>query len=99
MPAYVIVETRVTDKEKADRYRPLSGASVERHGGKFLARGGALTVLEGSWDPQRVVVVEFPSVEAARAWYTSEDYRAAREVRAGGGEWRIVVVEGIAPTS
>ena len=94
MPAYVVVETLITDPERAAKYRPLSGASVERHGGRFLARGGAVTRLEGSWDPKRVVVIEFPSVEQARAWYESEDYRAARQVRAGAGEWRIVVVEG-----
>ena len=96
MPAYVVVETLVTDAEKAAKYRPLSGASVERHGGRFLARGGAISVLEGTWDPKRVVVIEFPSVEKAREWYESDDYAVARAIRQGAGEWRIVVVEGVA---
>ena len=95
MSAYVVVETLVTDPERAARYRPISGASVERHGGRFLARGGAISVLEGSWDPKRVVVIEFPSVEKAREWYESEDYAVARTVRQGAGEWRIVLVEGV----
>jgi uncharacterized protein (DUF1330 family) len=95
--AYVVVETVVTDPERAARYRPLSGASVQRHGGRFLARGGAISVLEGSWDPKRVVVIEFPSVEKAREWYESEDYAVARKVREGAGEWRIVLVQGVAP--
>jgi len=98
VPAYVVVETKITDAEKASRYRPLSGASVERHGGRFLVRGGAISVFEGSWHPERVVVIEFPSVEKAREWYESEDYRVARQVRDGAGEWRIVVVEGTPPT-
>ena len=97
MAAYVVVETLVTDPERAAKYRPLSGASVERHGGRFLARGGAISVLEGSWDPKRVVVIEFPSVEKAREWYESDDYAVARAVRQGAGEWRIVVVEGAPP--
>jgi len=96
VPAYVVVETRVTDQEKAARYRPVSGASVERHGGRFLARGGALSVLEGTWRPNRLVVIEFPSVEKAREWYESEDYAAARQIREGAGEFRIVIVEGVA---
>ena len=98
VPAYVVVETRVTDPQRATRYRPLSAASVERHGGRFLARGGAIAVFEGTWHPDRLVVIEFPSVEKAREWYESEDYRAAREIRSGAGEWRIVVVEGVAPS-
>jgi uncharacterized protein (DUF1330 family) len=73
----------------------MSGPSVERHGGRFLARGGALTVLEGHWEPNRLVVIEFASVDAARAWYDSDDYREARTVREGAGTWNMVVVTGI----
>jgi uncharacterized protein (DUF1330 family) len=95
MAAYVIVDVRSTDPERAARYRAMSGVSVERHGGSFLARGGAVHVLEGDWEPERLVVIEFGSVEAAQAWFGSDDYREARSVREGAGIWRMVVVDGI----
>ena len=81
--------------DQAARYRELSGPSVEKHGGRFIVRGGAFRVLEGEWTPQRVVVIEFPSVDAAQAWYDSDDYPAARAVREGAGTWNMVVVEGV----
>jgi uncharacterized protein (DUF1330 family) len=95
MKAYVIVDVESTDEVKAARYRELSGPSIERHGGRFLVRGGPFDVLEGDWVPTRLVVAEFPSVDAARQWYESADYREARAVRDGAGVWRMVVVEGV----
>ena len=95
MAAYVVVDVERTDTERAARYSELSGPSVERHGGRFLARGGALQILEGDWEPERLVVIEFGSVDAAQAWYESADYREARAAREGAGTWRMVVVEGI----
>ena len=95
MAAYVVVDVERTDLERAARYSELSGPSVERHGGRFLARGGAIRVLEGDWQPERLVVIEFESAEAAREWYDSEDYRAACAVRSGVGNWRMVVVDGV----
>jgi uncharacterized protein (DUF1330 family) len=93
--AYVVVDVERTDLERAAQYAAMSGPSVELHGGRFLARGGALRVLEGDWQPERLVVIEFASADAAQAWYNSEDYRAACEVRRGAGTWRMVVVEGV----
>ena len=95
MPAYVVVDVKATDAERAARYRDVSGPSVEHHGGRFLARGGALVVLEGDWEPDRLVVIEFGSMDAARAWFDSDDYREARAVRAGAGTWRMIIVDGI----
>ena len=97
MAAYVLVDISETDPERAAQYRAMSGPSVERHGGHFLARGGAIRVLEGDWQPERLVVIEFTSAEGAQAWYDSEDYRQARSVRAGAGVWRMLVVDGITP--
>ena len=97
MAAYVVVDVRRTDPEKASRYSALSGPSVERHGGRYLARGGHTIVLEGSWDPERLVVIEFETVEAAKAWYESEDYTAIKAIREAAGEWRMVIVEGRKP--
>jgi len=95
VPAYVVVDVQRTDLERAARYSEMSGPSVERHGGRFLARGGAMHVLEGGWQPERLVVIEFESAEAAHAWYDSDDYRAARAVREGAGNWQMVVVDGV----
>jgi uncharacterized protein (DUF1330 family) len=90
MAAYVVVEVDSTDAERAARYRELSGASVARHGGRFLARGGELAILEGAWRPARLVVIEFDSVAAARSWYESDDLRtrvACAPARARGTWW------------
>jgi uncharacterized protein (DUF1330 family) len=95
MAAYVVVDVTRTDPERAARYSALSGPSVERHGGRFLARGGEMHVLEGDWEPERIVVIEFPSADAAKAWYDSPDYREARSVREGAGTWRMIVVTGV----
>jgi uncharacterized protein (DUF1330 family) len=95
MSAYVVVDVERTDLERAARYSELSGPSVERHGGRYLARGGALRVLEGSWHPERLVVIEFDSSEAAQAWYDSDDYGEARAVRDGAGTWKMVVIDGV----
>jgi uncharacterized protein (DUF1330 family) len=95
VPAYAVIDVDATDEEKAARYRELSGPSVEQHGGRFIVRGGAMDVLEGDWRPKRLVVIEFPSADAARTWYESEEYREARAVREGAGAWRMVVVDGV----
>ena len=95
MAAYVIVDVDIADEERAAHYRELSGPSVTRHGGRFLVRGGATSVFEGDWEPRRTVVIEFPTMTAARAWYDSDDYAEARAVRADAGAWRMVAVEGV----
>jgi uncharacterized protein (DUF1330 family) len=97
MPAYVIVEVRVTHPEPYAGYRDLATASVARHGGRFLVRGGAVTPLEGDWQPERLVVLEFPSVDAARSWYESDDYQEALKVRLANSVGKAVIVEGYAP--
>jgi len=94
MPAYVIVDIETTDPERTARYRELSGPSVARHGGRFIVRGGTTHALEGGWDPVRLVVIEFPSMDVALGWYDSDDYREARAVRAGSGIYRMVAVDG-----
>jgi len=94
MAGYVVVEVETSGHEQMARYRELSGPSVERHGGRFLVRGGRFERLEGDWNPERLVVIEFPSVEQAREWYESEDYREARAVRAGAARLQMLLVEG-----
>ncbi len=96
MPAYVIVDCEVTDPVKYEQYKALAPAAIARHGGRYLARGGETAVLEGNRQLHRVVVLEFPSLAAAKAFYDSPEYVAARAVRAGAANMDIVAVEGMA---
>ncbi|BBD77839.1 DUF1330 domain-containing protein [Hydrogenophilus thermoluteolus] len=93
---YVVVVARRADNDALARYRELSAQAVAEHGGRFLVRGGRFEVLEGAWQPVRVVVVEFPSYDAAKAFYDSETYRQARAAREGVAEYDMLVVEGLA---
>jgi len=95
MPAYVIVETDVTDPERYERYREAAPPTIAAHGGRYLARGGRTDVLEGSWTPKRLVVLRFDSVERARAWWESDDYAAPKALRQSCSAGNMVVVEGV----
>lgn len=81
MPALVIVDIDVTDPAGYEEYKRLASASIAAHGGRYVARGGATTVLEGPWSPKRLVVLEFASPEKAREWYASPEYAVAKEAR------------------
>jgi uncharacterized protein (DUF1330 family) len=94
MPAYVIYQGHVTDSERYEQYKPLSGASIHASGGRLIVRGGDVSALEGDAPPGRTVVIEFPSTQAAVDWYNSADYVAARKVREGAAEARVYVIEG-----
>ncbi len=95
MPAYVIVETNVTDQEQYDRYKEAARPAIAAYGGRYLARGGELATFEGDWDPTRIVVLEFPDLETAKRWYASEEYGEARKLREGAATLNVVAVEGI----
>ena len=95
MPAYVIVEIEVLDPEGYARYRELAPPTVAAHGGRYIVRGGQTAILEGDWSPPRLAVLEFPSLERAKAWWASAEYAAARAVRSGAARVRMVAVEGI----
>ncbi|HMN64097.1 MAG: DUF1330 domain-containing protein [Burkholderiaceae bacterium] len=96
MPAYVIADVKVTDPEQYKQYMALSPAAIEAAGGRFLVRGGQHEVFEGNWQPNRMVMVEFPDMAAARAFYDSARYREARAKRAGATEFfNMVVVQGV----
>jgi uncharacterized protein (DUF1330 family) len=95
MSAYVIVEVETHDRELMERYRGLVAPTVQAHGGRFIVRGGACETLEGGWEPQRIVIVEFPTVAAAKAWWSSEEYAEPKALRQRAGKTRMIVVEGI----
>ena len=95
MPAYVIVDLTVTDLPTMEEYRKRVPATLTPYGGRFLVRGGAHQTVEGDGKPNRRVVLEFPSMEQARRWYDSEQYRQARELREGAARLRMVAVQGV----
>ena len=95
MPAYVIAHIDVKDPVRYEDYKKMSPVSIEKFGGRFIARGGQCESLEGTWQPKRVVLIEFPSVEVARQWWASEDYAPARALRQATSVGDLIVVEGL----
>ncbi len=96
MSAYVIVDVEITNPEGYEEYKKLSPATVKQYGGKFIARGGHAETLEGDWKPGRLVIIEFDSLEKAKAWVNSPEYAPARAMRHQYAQSRMVVVEGAA---
>ena len=95
MVAYVINDMEVTDPQLLEDYKKLSPATVAQYGGRFLARGGPIEVFEGTWQPKRLVILEFPSLAQAKAWVNSPEYAPARRIRQQASRSNIVVVEGV----
>ncbi|WP_277964079.1 DUF1330 domain-containing protein [Pseudomonas sp. RIT-To-2] len=95
MPAYLIGKMHVTDADRYGEYKKLTPEIVEKHGGRFLSRGGDKTMLEGDDETRRVVLVEFPSVREARQFYDSVEYAAARSLRNGAAaHMQLFIIEG-----
>jgi uncharacterized protein (DUF1330 family) len=95
MAGYIIVEIDVTDPAVYEEYRKQAGATVLSHGGKYIIRGGAAETLEGDWQAKRIVVLEFPSVEQARAWWSCEEYREPKKLRQKSAITNMILVEGV----
>lgn len=95
MPGYVIANVNVTDPGVFEEYRGMVPATIEAYGGKYLVRGGAADVAEGDWSPNRLVVIEFESVQKAKEWYHSPEYTEAKAVRLRASTGDLVFVEGI----
>ncbi len=94
--AYVIVDMKISDPAQYKGYMAAAPAAVKAFGGEYLVRGGRHVVMEGQWQPARIAMLRFPSLEAAQAFYDAEQYRAARALRAGATEFfNMVVVEGV----
>lgn len=94
--AYIIVDSKVSDPERFKAYMAAAPAIVAAAGGEYLARGGRLAVLEGPWQPDRITLLRFPSLQAAQAFYASESYRAARDLRLGTTDrFNMIVTEGV----
>ncbi len=95
MPAYLISELEVLDEEQMQEYRKLAAASIAEHEGKYLARGAEPVVVEGAAVKTKIVIVEFPSMQRAKEWYTSASYARALKVRHKALERRLIFVDGV----
>jgi uncharacterized protein (DUF1330 family) len=95
MPAYVIVDVNVTNPNRYEDYKKLTPASLVPYEGKFIVRGGQTQTLEGDWTPGRMVVLEFPSAEKAKAWWSSDGYAPAKAIRQSASNTRMILVEGV----
>ena len=94
MAAYFIFEVDVQDAALFERYRPIAAAAIQKHGGRYVVRGGKSEPVEGGWTPKRLVVLEFPTMEKAKAWYHSADYAEGLEMRRQAAKTRAILVEG-----
>lgn len=95
MSAYVVVDITVTDPAGYEEYKRLAPPAVAAYGGRYIARGGATEVLEGSWSPKRLVILEFPSAAKAREWLNSPEYREAKQLRHRTATTNMLVIEGL----
>ena len=95
MSAYVIIDIKVHDPAKFEEYKKLGPPSIAAYGGKYLVRGGATEILDGTWKPERVVVLEFPSMARAREWYNSKEYAEGIKIRHASATSQFLLVEGL----
>ena len=94
MSAYIVVEVEVHDPERYENYKAMVPPSFAEYGGRFLVRGGKVETLEGDWAPKRFVIVEFPSVDKAKAWWDSPAYAEAKALRQATAKTQMIVVQG-----
>ena len=95
MAGYVIVNDDITDEAVFAEFRERVGATTEAYGGRYLVRGGGTEVVEGDWTPDRLVIIEFDSVEQAHAWLNSPEYLEIKDIRARSATARIIIAEGV----
>ena len=95
MPAYIVVETDIHDPEQYELYKQATPGAVAACGGRFIVRGGEFAVLEGDWQPKRLVLLEFPDLEAAKRFYESPEYQDAKRLREGAARLNMIAVQGL----
>lgn len=95
MPAYLLAEIEVTNPEGYKAYTTMVVPTIEKYGGRFLARGGAAHPLEGDWPERRRVLIEFPSLEAAKKWWDSPEYEKPKALRRANSRGRLMILEGV----
>jgi len=94
MPTYIVGDIHISDPASYQTHLPRALATIARFGGRVVAGGGKIDLLEGDPMPERVFIIEFPTADAARNWYRSEEYQAALKVRQSAAQGRVFVIEG-----
>jgi uncharacterized protein (DUF1330 family) len=94
MAAYVIATLEITDPQGFEEYRNMVPPTIEQYGGKYIVRGGKMEKLEGDWEPKRLVIIEFDSLEQAKQWWACEEYRDAKALRQRTAKTDLIIVEG-----
>jgi uncharacterized protein (DUF1330 family) len=95
MAAYLIAQISIHDLETFKKYQAEVPATIAKHGGKYLVRGGDVTPMEGDWQPDRVVLLEFPDMAALKTWYNSNDYQSIIALRTDAADGDMIFVEGV----
>jgi len=95
--AYVISDVEILDPVLIAEYRAAAQETITKYGGRYLARGGAVEAIEGGWNPKTIVIVEFPDMARAQAWYHSPEYAEALKVRERALDRKLIFVEGVSP--
>ena len=95
MPAYIIVEVHIHNEVEYEDYKKLTPASLLPFRGRFIVRGGETETLEGTWQPKRIVVLEFPTKEAAKDWWASNEYAPAKALRQRTATTNMIMVQGV----
>jgi uncharacterized protein (DUF1330 family) len=95
MTAYFISDSSVKNDEALASFRAKAASSLVRYGGRYLVRAGLIEPVEGAWEPEAIVVIEFPDLERARAWYRSPEYASALQVRDAAISRHLILVEGV----
>ena len=95
MSAYLVVDIEIHDRERYETYKRMAPPSIALYGGRYLTRGGETAVLEGDWTPKRFVILEFPTMEQAQAWWSSPEYAEAKALRQSIATTRMVLTEGL----
>jgi len=97
MPAYVVARINVTDPEQYEVYKSLAPVAIKKYGGQYLTRGGAMETLEGAEETSRVVILQFPDMDAARSFYNSPEYSKAKDARKNAANGAFTLLEGYDP--
>ncbi len=94
MPAFIIVDVTILNTVEYEGYKKLTPPSLVKYGGKFIVRGGSTECLEGDWNPERIVVLEFEDAKRAKDWWSSAEYAPAKKIRQLNAKTKMILVEG-----
>jgi uncharacterized protein (DUF1330 family) len=95
MPAYAILDLKIFDNEKLQEYLKVAPEIIKKFGGKIIVRGGEFKTVEGNWNPEKIVMIEFPNYITANDWWNSDEYKKATELREKGANTNVLIIDGV----